>query len=205
MDIAEPDLRRQVGALLPELRAFARFLARDRTLADDLVQDAIVRALGALHQFQPGTSLKAWLFTIQRNAFYEHQRRRKREAVALADGFEPEQGGGGGQDERAAIADLQQVIWTLPPLLREALILIGVQELSYEEAASVCAVPVGTMKARLSRARVALAMCREGVALRAGSGDGQPDMIDEALAEDQERSKQGAGGTKRTASAEGDQ
>lgn len=157
VDIAEADLRRQVGALLPELRAFARFLARDRSLADDLVQDALVRALGALHQFQPGTSLKAWLFTIQRNAFYEHQRRRKREAVALAEGFDREEGARPAQDDRAAITDLQQMIWTLPPLLREALILIGAQELTYEEAATVCAVPVGTMKARLSRARVALA------------------------------------------------
>ena len=61
------------------------------------------------------------------------------------------------QEARSAITDLQQMIWTLPPLLREALILIGAQELSYEEAAVVCGVPVGTMKARLSRARVALA------------------------------------------------
>ncbi len=157
LDIAEPDLRRQVGALLPELRAFARFLARDRTLADDLVQDALVRALGALHQFQPGTSLKAWMFTIQRNAFYEQQRRRKREAAATASSFELVDSAGPGQDERSNIKDLQQMIWTLPPVLREALILIGVQELSYEAAATVCNVPVGTMKARLSRARVALA------------------------------------------------
>ena len=77
VDIAEPDLRRQIGALLPDLRAFARFLARDRTLADDVVQDAVVRALAALHQFQPGTNLKAWLFAIVRNAFYEQVRRTK--------------------------------------------------------------------------------------------------------------------------------
>lgn len=156
LDIAEPDLRRQVGALLPELRAFARFLARDRTLADDLVQDALVRALGALHQFQPGTSLKAWVFAIQRNAFYEHQRRRKREADVLAESFDETEAARPRQHDRAEIADLQQMIWTLPPLLREALILIGAQELTYEEAATVCNVPVGTMKARLSRARVAL-------------------------------------------------
>ena len=163
MDIAEPDLQRQVGALLPELRAFARFLARDRSLADDLVQDALVRALGALHQFQPGTSLKAWLFTIQRNAFYEHQRRRKRETALLAEQAEEMGCVAPGQDGRQAVRDLNQLIWTLPPLLREALILIGAQELTYEEAAQVCAVPVGTMKARLSRARAALAsaMARE--------------------------------------------
>ena len=148
------DLRRDVAALLPELRAFARFLARDRSLADDIVQDAVVRALASLHQFQPGTNLKAWLFTIQRNVFYEQARRRKREVSV----FE-ERGGG---DDRAGpvtphdISDLQTMIWTLPPLLREALILVGAQEMTHEEAAAVCGVPVGTMKARLSRARAAL-------------------------------------------------
>lgn len=157
MDIAEPDLRRQVGTLLPELRAFARFLARDPTVADDLVQDAVLRALNALHQFQPGTSLKAWMFTILRNAFYEQARRRRREAAALAEGFVPEAAARPLQDARNAVTDLQQVLWTLPPILREALILVGAQELSHEEAALVCGVPVGTMKARLSRARVALA------------------------------------------------
>ncbi len=97
-----------------------------------------MRALGALHQFQPGTSLKAWLFTIQRNAFYEHQRRRRREAVALADSFDLNESSSPGQDARSAVTDLQQLIWTLPPLLREALILVGAQELTHEEAARVC-------------------------------------------------------------------
>ena len=157
MDIAEPDLRRQIGALLPDLRAFARFLARDRSLADDVVQDAVVRALAALHQFQPGTNLKAWLFAIVRNTFYEQVRRSKREAAAMEASVADEEGTAPGQEHRTAITDLQQLIWTLPPLLREALILVGAQELSHEEAAEICGVPIGTMKARLSRARVALA------------------------------------------------
>ena len=150
---AVDDLRRQVAALLPELRAFARFLARDRTLADDIVQDAVVRALQALHQFQIGTNLKAWLFTIQRNVFYEYARRSKRERTALEErgpGDEP------GPVTAHDISDLQTMIWSLPPLLREALILVGAQEMTHEEAAGICGVPVGTMKARLSRARAAL-------------------------------------------------
>lgn len=157
MDIAEPELRRQLAALLPELRAFARFLARDRAVADDLVQDALVRGLAALHQFQPGTSLKAWMFTILRNTFYEQQRRRKREAAVLQANAPTDVAATPGQEAHSAITDLQGLIWTLPPLLREALILVGAQELSHEEAAHVCGVPPGTMKARLSRARVALA------------------------------------------------
>lgn len=157
MHVADPDLRRQIGTLLPELRAFARFLARDRTLADDVVQDAVVRALAALHQFQPGTNLKAWLFTITRNAFYEHIRRTKREARAVEDSLTDDETAPPNQEGHTAVTDLQHLIWTLPPLLREALILVGAQELTYEEAAQVCNVPVGTIKARLSRARVALA------------------------------------------------
>ena len=89
MHIPDTDTRRQIAALLPDLRAFARFLARDRTIADDLVQDAVVRALGALDQFQPGTNLKAWLLTIVRNAFYEQMRRQKRESRALSSRFDP--------------------------------------------------------------------------------------------------------------------
>ncbi len=154
--IAEAGLRRQIGVLLPELRAFARFLARDRTVADDLVQDAVMRALAALHQFQPGTSLKAWLFTILRNGFYEQQRRRKRETAAMSATFDAGGLAAPTQEARSDITDLQHLLWTLPPLLREALILVGAQELSHEEAAAVCNVPVGTMKARLSRARTAL-------------------------------------------------
>ena len=161
MDIAEAELHRQLGALLPELRAFARFLARDRAVADDLVQDAVVRGLAALHQFQPGTSLKAWMFTILRNTFYEQRRRRKREVAALEATARDGDMASPVQEVRHAITDLQALIWKLPPLLREALILVGAQELSHEEAAVVCGVPEGTMKARLSRARVALARAVE--------------------------------------------
>jgi len=154
------DVRGALLRLLPDLRAFARFLARDRTLADDLVQDALVRALGALDQYRPGTSLKAWTFTILRHGYYEQGRRRRRE-VALDDlsGAEAlEEGGAQAPDQgsRVAVGDLQRMLWRLPPLLREALILVGAQELSYEEAAAICRVPVGTMKARVSRARTAL-------------------------------------------------
>ncbi len=160
-------LRREIAALLPDMRAFARFLARDRTAADDLVQDTVVRALGALDQFVPGTNLKAWLFTIQRNAFYEQARRRRREDNVLRAHPPTEEAGIPAQLARSEISDLQRLIWELPPLLREALILVAAQELSHEEAAAICGVPVGTMKARLSRARAALNLAME----RAGQAD----------------------------------
>lgn len=154
---AEASTKRDIAALLPELRAFARFLARDRVLADDLVQDALVRALAAAGRFERGTNLKAWLFTILRNAFYEQGRRRRREAAVLRAGLPPNEAGRPDQDGRSEVGDLERLIWTLPPLLREALILVGAQELTHEEAAAICGVPEGTMKARLSRARAALA------------------------------------------------
>jgi len=148
--------RREMLLLLPDLRGFARFLVRDRVAADDLVQDTVVQALGALGQFQSGTNLKAWLFTILRNQFFAQARRRKREAELLQAHFQAEQGSVTG-DDLADLGDLQRMLWTLPPLLREALVLVGAQELSYDEAAAICAVPVGTVKARVSRARAALA------------------------------------------------
>ena len=159
-DDAEQALRGEIIGLLPELRAFARFLLRDRSAADDLVQDTVMRALTALQQFRRGSNLKAWLFTIERNAFYEQMRRRKRETAALEQGLSEQQAPTqqafaaiGGTD----ISDLQRVLWTLPALLREALVLVGAQELTHEEAATICGVPVGTMKARVSRGRAKLA------------------------------------------------
>ena len=145
------DTRRELAVLLPELRTYARFLVRDRTASDDLVQDTVVRALAAIEQFQPETSLKAWLFTILRNAFYEQERRRKRESAAMA--THAQTAGGGTQQHHGEIADMSRMLWTLSPLLREALVLVGAQELTHEEAAVVCMVPVGTMRARVSRAR----------------------------------------------------
>jgi RNA polymerase sigma-70 factor (ECF subfamily) len=153
---AEAALRRQMLALLPDLRAFARFLVRDRSAADDLVQDTIVRSLIALPQFQLGTNLKAWLFTILRNQFFEQTRRRRREVNALNAGFAAEEAGRPEQGDIAGLRDLSRLLWQLPPLLRESLVLVGAQELTHEEAARICGVPVGTMKARVSRARTQL-------------------------------------------------
>jgi len=163
MDIADADIKHQIAELLPDLRAFARFLVRDRAGADDVVQDSIVRALGAIDQFQPGTNLKAWLFTILRNQFYEQARRRKRETAALQARFDEAEASRAPQHAQAEITDLQRLIWQLAPSQREALILIGAQEMSHEEAAAICGVPVGTMKARLSRARSSLAMLMEQI------------------------------------------
>ena len=148
-------IRASLVGLLPDLRAYARFLHRDASRADDLVQETVLRALAASAQFQPGTSPKAWLFTIQRNTFLQRTRAARREDAALqraaVGGPEPLASHGG------EIADLAAMLWTLPPSLREALMLVGAQELSHDEAAAICGVPAGTMRARVSRARALLA------------------------------------------------
>lgn len=162
------DVHRQMARLLPDLRAFARFLTRDATAADDLVQDTVVRALAAQASFQPGTNLKAWLFTIERNAFYEQVRRRRRETQLLSEQVPDVEAQSPEAHRRSDLSDLQRMLWTLPPLLREALVLVGAQELSHEEAASICGVPIGTMKARVSRARGQLARTMNGEATDAG-------------------------------------
>jgi RNA polymerase sigma-70 factor, ECF subfamily len=154
-------VREQLIALLPELRAFARFLVRERTAADDLVQEGVTRALAALGQFHPGTSLRAWLFTILRNTHYEQARRQRTERRALQERPPPEPGGPPPQHGSAELADLERLLWELPPTLREALVLVGARGLAYEEAAVVTGVPVGTMKARVSRARAQLARWTE--------------------------------------------
>jgi RNA polymerase sigma-70 factor (ECF subfamily) len=151
------ELRAGLASMLPEMRSFARFLVRDPTRADDLVQDAVVRALSAVSQFEPGSNLRAWIFTILRNLFRENLRRARTEQRIVSEArhgpssIEPEAGG------RAEISDLQKALWQLSPDLREALILVGAHELDYEEAALICGVPIGTMKARVSRARAKLA------------------------------------------------
>lgn len=155
-----PTVRQGLTALIPDLRGFARFLTRDASMADDLVQDTIVRALASQQQFVQGTNLKAWLFTIQRNAFYEQARRRSRERE-IVHGLEQDVGAGvtvsialQGTEQ---MLNLNGMLWQLTGAFREALILVGAMELSYEEAAQICGVAVGTVKARVSRARAQLA------------------------------------------------
>ena len=155
-------LRPQIAALLPELRAYARFVARNRTDADDLVQEAVVRALRALDQFRPGSNLRAWLFTILRRAWLEQRRRSlTEERVLAAHLHDATPVSAAAQHGHAELSDLQRRLWQLSPVLREAIVLVGAQGLDYEEAAVFCDVPVGTMKARVSRARRLLASVKQ--------------------------------------------
>ena len=150
------DFRAGLATLLPDLRAFGRFLARDASAADDLVQETLVRALRAERQWQPGTSLRAWSFSILRNAFYEGRRRGVVERRVL-ESVRPEEVVGARQHHRLEVAGLDDALSTLPVEQREALVLVGALGFSYDEGAQVAGVAVGTLKARVSRARRALA------------------------------------------------
>ncbi len=149
------ELRSEILELIPALRAFARSLTRDAAEADDLLQETLVKALASIHQFRPGTNLRAWLFTIERNTFYTNYRKRRREAVSDLDetngpSNRPE------QDWTLKMRALHSAVQGLPPDQREALMLVGGAGMSYEEAATICNCALGTIKSRVSRARCRL-------------------------------------------------
>lgn len=142
---------------LPALRAFALSLTRDGASADDLVQDTIVKAWTNIEKFQPGTNLRAWLFTILRNTFYSARRKTRRE-VSDSDGIHAaRQATRPEHDGRLAMNDFKAALLQLPDEQREALILVGGSGFSYEEAASMTGVAVGTVKSRANRGRRRLA------------------------------------------------
>lgn len=146
----------QLTECLPHMRAFARFLCRNNDMADDLVQDASVRALMAAHQFKEGSNFKAWVFTIIHNQHISNYRR-KQPLVGAVDIAEtaacqiaPN------QIDSLLLKDLDRAVRKLPQSQQKALILIVVHGLSYEAAAQVCQCAVGTIKSRVGRARSAL-------------------------------------------------
>jgi RNA polymerase sigma-70 factor (ECF subfamily) len=144
-----------VAAEIPRLRRFARVLAKRADLADDLVQETLVRAIAARAQFATGTNLRAWLFTILRHARAAAIRRDSRSPIMpFEDVREPAVSGG--QEERQAMRDLAFAFARLPKAQQEALWLIVVEGLDYAEAARILDVPQGTLRSRLSRARDAL-------------------------------------------------
>lgn len=151
-------LKAKIIEQLPGLRRFARYLARDADHADDLVQETLIRALGALPQLDPGGNLRAWLFTILQNVLRGEWRRRRRSPVRHEVPVEqaPEPLRSGGQLESASLNELAIAIRKLPPRFREVLMLCGVEGFDYEEAATILGIPVGTVRSRLSRARAML-------------------------------------------------
>jgi len=151
------DPREQIVDYLPEMRAFALSLTRNPSSADDLVQDAIIKAWKSFHQFQSDTNLRAWLFTIVRNTFYSDLRKRRREmnhaeaTLAEAANASPR------SDTVIEVMDFEKAFSLLPDEQREALTLVGASGMSYDEAAETCGVAIGTIKSRINRGRKKLA------------------------------------------------
>ena len=148
-----PSFKSELVALLSDLRAFSRFLCRDRVAADDLVQNTVVVALSKQDQFEMGTNLKAWLFTIMRSQFYSGLRSVRRRAETIDSGEAENTPSIDSADRSSGLIDLSKALWRLNPEYREALMLVGAGGFSYEEAAALCECSLGTMKARVSRAR----------------------------------------------------
>ncbi|SEO49604.1 RNA polymerase sigma-70 factor, ECF subfamily [Methylobacterium sp. UNC300MFChir4.1] len=158
-------------ALVPNLQRFARSLLRSHVGADDLLQNTLLRAWRSRASFAPGTNLEAWLFTIMRNQFYNEHRKRGRE-VQDEDGAQaermvslPEQGG------HLDLSDVQAALDRLAPPMRQALVLVAIENLTYEETAAVMQCRIGTVKSRVWRARTQLAEMLGYTGLEVGSDD----------------------------------
>jgi RNA polymerase sigma-70 factor (ECF subfamily) len=166
----EAAFKRELVGLIPHLRAFARTLCGDPAAADDLAQDAMMKAWDARTSFQPGTNMKAWTFMILRNQFYSEKRRSWRQTQLDQEAAERTLVAADDPAAPIALDELRQALSSLPDEQREALILVGAGGFAYEEAAEICGCAVGTVKSRVSRARRALhGILESGAYTRDGS------------------------------------
>ncbi len=156
------DFKTELVTHLSAVRALARSLCGGTALADDLTQEALIKAWASRDSFTPGTNMRAWLCTILRNVFYSHIRRHARE-IQDVEGIhagklvaQPEQQG------HVELQDLAEAMQKLPEDQREALMLVAAAGFSYEEAADICGCAVGTIKSRVSRARQTLLQMFDG-------------------------------------------
>ncbi|KIX70077.1 sigma-70 family RNA polymerase sigma factor [Burkholderia pseudomallei] len=138
---------------LPQLRRYARALTGDPAWADDLVQDTVERAFSRMRAFRPDTNLRAWLLTILRHLYIDQLRARREFAVDDDEGPWRALEAPAGQIDALVLRDVQRMLYRLPLEQREVLLLVCVEELSYQDASAVLGVPVGTVMSRLSRAR----------------------------------------------------
>jgi RNA polymerase sigma-70 factor, ECF subfamily len=155
--ILEPEMRDALLAAVPSLRAFGISLSGDVDRADDLVQATLLRALANIERFERGTNLHAWLFTILRNLFHSEYRKRRREVEDADGGYAATLRTAPDQQAHLDFEDLRAALAKLPPDQREALLLVGAQGFSYEDAAGICGCAIGTVKSRVNRARKRLA------------------------------------------------
>ena len=160
--LSDPEFKAQLAQVIPHLRAFGRSLSGNRDLADDLVQETLLKAWAARKRFQAGTNMRAWTFIILRNLYLSQMRRARFKGEwddLVADRL---LAAPASQDKHVELADMQRALLHLPQPQREALILVGAGGFAYEEAAEICGVAVGTIKSRVARGRVALESLMSG-------------------------------------------
>ena len=168
------DFKRELSAVIPHLRAFARGLCGRPDMADDLVQETMLKAWAARDRFQPGTSMRAWTFVILRNAYLTEMRRNRFRGDYDETAAERLLTAPAGQEDPIHLADMHRALLQLPAERREALLLVGAGSFSYEEAAEICGCAVGTIKSRVGRARASLsAMLEEGNIPHRSSADAE--------------------------------
>ena len=160
--LSDAEFKTELARVIPHLRAFGRSLSGNRDLADDLVQETLMKAWAARQRFQAGTNMRAWTFIILRNLFLSQMRRARfkgewDELTASKILAAP-----ASQDRHVDLGDLQRALLHLPQPQREALILVGAGGFAYEEAAEICGCAVGTIKSRVARGRVALEQLMNG-------------------------------------------
>ena len=154
--LSDPEFKKELAQVIPHLRAFGRSLSGNRDLADDLVQETLMKAWAARQRFQAGTNMRAWTFIILRNLYLSQMRRARFKGEwddLVADRI---LAAPASQDKHVELGDMQRALLHLPQPQREALILVGAGGFAYEEAAEICGVAVGTIKSRVARGRVAL-------------------------------------------------
>lgn len=161
----DDSFRDELALTIPHLRAFARSLCGSRDMADDLVQETMLKAWNARQRFAAGTNMRAWTFIILRNIFLSQMRRNRFRGEWDDLAAERMLAAPAGQDKIVELSDLHRAMQQLPTAQREALILIGAGGFAYEEAAEICGVAIGTIKSRVARGRVALEQLLESGAL----------------------------------------
>ena len=154
--LPDDEFKEELAQVIPHLRAFGRSLSGSRDMADDLVQETLLKAWAARKRFQAGTNMRAWTFIILRNLFLSQMRRARfkgewDDVTAAKILAAP-----ASQDRHVELGDMQRALLHLPQPQREALILVGAGGFAYEEAAEICGCAVGTIKSRVARGRVAL-------------------------------------------------
>ena len=181
---SEAEFKTNLANIIPQLRTLLRILSRSRDLAEDLTQEALAKAWRARGSFEPGTNFKAWIFTIARNEFYTSKRQAWRRVAVDPAFLELVPAAPDEQNWAAELSDMLRALGCLPETQRQAVLLVGAAGFSYEEAALISRIALGTLKSRVFRARQALRTLMDGDLIPpTNSRTGDKDAMTEVIAQ----------------------